>query len=73
MKREKKTEMICLLAEELRSTVSKYDKAESKLGYAPSAGYGNLERFESREAIKRRITVLREELLKLSRTFNVPE
>lgn len=68
MKNKDRIELIHLMGEELHDTVSVYDKQTQEKGYAPAAGYG-VERFESKEAIQRRITVLREELLKLSKSL----
>lgn len=68
MKTKERIELIHLLGEELHDTVSVYDKVTRDKGYTPAPGYG-VERFESKEAIQRRIKVLREELLKLSKSL----
>lgn len=56
-------ELIHLLGEELHDTAIKYEKAD-----CPLVGY-NIDRLASKEALKRRIKVLREELLELSKSL----
>ena len=68
MNTDKRIELIHLMSMELHDTVSVYNKVKKDKGYSPCAGYG-VEKFESKEAIKRRITVLREELLELSKSL----
>ena len=68
MNTDKRIELIHLMSMELHDTVSVYNKVKKEKGYSPFAGCG-IEKFESKEAIKRRITVLREELLELSKSL----
>lgn len=60
-------ELIHLLSEELYATAKRYETAKREQKYA-IPGY-NIESLDSKEAIKRRVTVLREELLKLAKTL----
>lgn len=68
MNMKKRIQLIELLSEELHATASIYEKAKSE-NKSTNTG-GEITNFESREAIKRRITVLREELLQLSKSFD---
>lgn len=68
MNMKKRIELIHLLTEELVDTSLHYEKAASKKKYPPYAGC-DVAMFDCREALKRRITILREELLELSRTL----
>lgn len=68
MNMKKRLELIQLLSEELHETALRYEKAASKKECPPYAGC-DVAMFDCREALKRRITVLREELLELSRTL----
>ena len=65
---KERNELIHLLGEELHQTVATYDKLTREKGYTPIPGYG-CENFESKEAIRRRITIMREELLQLSKSL----
>lgn len=67
MKTKERIELIHLLGEELHDTATAYNKVAGEDGIAIS-GY-EIDRLETREAIKRRITVLREELLQLSKSL----
>ena len=69
MNMKKRIQLIELLSEELHATASIYEKAKSE-NKSTNTCYGEITNFESREAIKRRITVLREELLQLSKSFD---
>lgn len=62
---KERNELIHLLGEELHQTVATYDKLTRERGYAPIW----CENFESKGAIKRRITIMREELLQLSKSL----
>ena len=63
----KRAEMICGMAESLCERVGNYEKAAEGLNYPPVAGYGDLDRSDGREAIRRTITAMRDELLRLSK------
>jgi hypothetical protein len=67
MNMNKRAENIALLTEGLTESVRRYEKAVAKDGYA-SPGY-NLDRYDSKGSIQRRITLIREELLELSRSL----
>lgn len=62
-----RNELVRLLSNELHDTVSTYDRVTKDKGYVV-AGYG-VTNFESKTAIQRRIMVLREELLELSKSL----
>lgn len=67
MNRTNRNELIHLLSNELYSTVSTYIEAAGEKGFAiPGCEVSN---FESKNAIQRRIMVLREELLELSKSL----
>lgn len=63
MNLKERNELIHLLGEELYVTATRYDEADCKI-----AGC-DINRLESKEAIQRRIKVLREELLELSKSL----
>lgn len=65
MNMKNRIELIHLLGEELYDTTLRYEKATRKYNYV-RAGY-EVEMLDSKEALKRRIKVLREELLELSK------
>lgn len=65
MNMRNRIELIHLLGEELYDTTLRYEKATRKHNYV-RAGY-EVEMLDSKEALKRRIKVLREELLELSK------
>ena len=56
------------LTKSVRRSLVKYVMAGDKAGHAPYAGY-EVDREDSKESIKRRITVIREELLKISKSL----
>lgn len=62
-----RVQSIELLTKGLKDSTTKYAKAVSEKGYA-LPGY-NVERSASKGAIQRRITLIREELLELSRSL----
>lgn len=66
----KEIEMIITLFAGVASSIERYEKARREQGRKqPFAGYGNLDICDSKESIQRRITVIREELLKLSKSL----
>ena len=66
----KDLDMIIQLFAGVASSLERYDKARREQGRKhPFVGYGNLEIYDSKESIQRRITVIREELLKLSKSL----
>lgn len=67
--KEKTTErmhMVAVMTESLESSVSAYCKAKTKKGHSPFVGH-DIPREDSKESIKRRITLIREELLNISK------
>ena len=66
MKTTERMHMVAVMMKGLESSVDTYYKAKEKKGYSPSFGY-DLPRKDCRESIKRRITLIREELLNISK------
>lgn len=66
MKTTERMHMVAVMTEGLESSVTAYCEAKTKKGYSPFAGY-DIPREDSKESIKRRITVIREELLNISK------
>lgn len=66
MKTTERMHMVAVMTEGLESSVDTYHKAKEKKGYSPSAGY-DVSREDCKESIKRRITLIREELLNISK------
>lgn len=64
---QNRTELIALLTEELVGSTKRYSEALDKHTYV-YAGC-EVDTFDCKEAIKRRIKVLREELLELSKSL----
>lgn len=64
---KQRIDLISALTLELSATAKRYNEVKEKKGYA-NAGY-EISLFESKTAIQRRITVLREELLELSKSL----
>lgn len=63
-------DLIILLLAGISDSIEKYETARRKQNRKhPFCGYGDLEIGDSKESIQRRITVLREELLKLSKSL----
>ncbi len=67
MNMKRRIELIRLLGEELHYTALLYEKAKQEHTYVV-AGY-EVETLNCKEALKRRIKVLREELLELSKSL----
>lgn len=65
MNMKKRIELIHLLSDELTDSASRYERALEEHGYVYAGS--NVEMFDSKEAIQRRIKVLREELMELSK------
>lgn len=70
MNRKNRIELIHLLGEEIHDTSITYDRVATEKEHRPITGYGDITNFETKEAIQRRIKVLREELLQLSKSFD---
>lgn len=66
MKTTERMHMVAVMTEGLESSVTAYCEAKKKKGYSPSAGY-EVSREDCKESIKRRITLIREELLNISK------
>lgn len=66
----KDIDMIIALFAGVASSIERYEKARRDQGRKhPFVGYGDLANEDSKESIQRRITVIREELLKLSKSL----
>lgn len=61
-------EMIVTLLNGVVDSYRRYDEAKRKKGHQPMTGY-DIDNVDSKESIQRRITVIREELLKLSKSL----
>lgn len=66
MQTTERMHMVAVMTEGLESSVHAYCEAKTKKGYSPSAGY-DVPREDGKESIKRRITLIREELLNISK------
>lgn len=66
MRTTERMHMAAVMMEGLESSVHTYCKVKEKKGYSPSAGY-DVSREDCKESIKRRITLIREELLNISK------
>ena len=66
MKTTERMHMVAVMTEGLESSVTAYCEAKKKKGYTPCAGY-DVSREDCKESIKRRITLIREELLNISK------
>ena len=66
MKTTERMHMVAVMTEGLESSVTIYCEVKEKKGYSPCAGYG-IPREDCKESIKRRITLIREELLNISK------
>lgn len=66
MKTTERMHMVAVMTEGLESSVNAYCEAKKKKGYSPSVGY-DIPREDGKESIKRRITLIREELLNISK------
>ena len=66
MKTTERMHMVAVMTEGLESSVATYCEAKARKGYSPSAGY-DVSREDCKESIKRRIVLIREELLNISK------
>lgn len=66
MKTTDRMHMVAVMMEGLESSVTTYCGVKKKKGYAPCAGY-DIAREDCKGSIKRRITLIREELLNISK------
>ena len=66
MKTTERMHMAAVMMEGLESSVDTYCKAKGKKGYSPYIGL-DVSREDCKESIKRRITLIREELLNISK------
>ena len=66
MKTTERMHMVAVMMEGLESSVNAYCEAKTKKGYSPSVGY-DIPREDGKESIKPRITLIREELLNISK------
>ncbi len=65
----KRIEAVAILVESVKQSLALYTKAAKAQGHRPYTGYGNLTSQDSKESIQRRITVIREELLVISKSL----
>lgn len=63
----KSIEAVAFLVDGVKQSLDIYEKETKAQGHRPYPGYGNLTNADSKESIQRRITVIREELLKISK------
>ena len=66
MKTTERMHMVAVMMEGLESSVTTYCEVKEKKGRTPFVGY-NISREDSKESIKRRITLIREELLNIGK------
>ena len=66
MKTTERMHMVAVMTEGLESSVDTYCKVKEKKGYSPYIGL-DVSREDCKESIKRRITLIREELLNISK------
>lgn len=66
MKTTERMHMVAVMTEGLESSVDTYCKAKEKKGYSPYIGL-DVSREDCKESIKRRIILIREELLNISK------
>lgn len=66
MKTTERMHMVAVMTEGLESSVATYCKVKKEKGYTPCAGY-EVSREDCKESIKRRIVLIREELLNISK------
>ena len=66
MKTTERMHMVVVMTAGLESSVNAYCEVKTKKGYSPSVGY-DISREDGKESIKRRITLIREELLNISK------
>lgn len=64
----KDIQMIMSLLSGVAESYEKYNAAKTKLGFKPWGGY-DVRIYDSKTSIQRRITVIREELLKFSESL----
>ena len=65
----KSIEAVSFLVESVKHSLEVYEKETKAQGHRPYAGYGDLTIEDSKESIQRRITVIRQELLKISKSL----
>ena len=66
MKTTERMHMVAVMTEGLESSVTTYCEVKEKKGYTPRVGCGVV-REDCKESIKRRIILIREELLNISK------
>lgn len=65
----KSIEAVAFLVESVKQSLDIYEKEAKAQGHRPYAGFGNLAIEDSKGSIQRRITVIRQELLKISKSL----
>ena len=66
MRTTERMHMVAVMMKGLESSVNTYCKVKEKKGYSPYIGL-DVSREDCKESIKRRITLIREELLNISK------
>ena len=66
MKTTERMHMVAVMTEGLESSIDTYCKVKGNKGYTPYIGL-DVSREDCKESIKRRITLIREELLNISK------
>lgn len=69
-KRIDRLHMVEQLLSGVEESLKAYEDAEKESGFSPMTGYG-LDSCNGKYSIQRRITVIREELLKLSKSLEI--
>ncbi len=65
MIQQQRIDTVAALVESVSRSLDRYEAVRKKNGRRPEGGY-DLPKWDSRESIRRRITVIREELLRIS-------
>ena len=60
---------IIYLVESVKQSLEKYEREAKKQGHSPYTGFGDLGIEDGKYSIQRRIRVIREELLKISKSL----
>ena len=64
----KRIDTVIYLAESVKASLERYEAVQKKMNGAPQAGW-DIDKEDSKESIQRRILVMREELIKLSKSL----
>ena len=64
----KSIDTVIYLAESVKASLERYEAVQKKMNRAPQGGW-DIDKEDSKESIQRRILVMREELMKLSKSL----